>query len=75
MAFIPPLIVFIALFAVGGKWFTNAVPEPGPESSPTRAGDVLSFAAIIFGSNSGWIPVAADYVSSVSQDLLVLADS
>lgn len=59
-AFIPPMIVFISLYAVGGKHFTNARPEPDIDSQ-THSGNVLTFGAIIFGSSSGWIPVAADY--------------
>jgi len=55
------LIVFISLFAVGGKWFTNEYPDGPPLNSATHSGQVLSFGAIIFGSSSGWIPVAADY--------------
>jgi purine-cytosine permease-like protein len=63
VAFIPPAVVFISLYAVGTPWFTTG-PSPIPDSnSQTHSGDVLSFLAIIFGSSSGWVPVTADYVS------------
>lgn len=55
------MIVFIALYAVGSKWFSHGPPPIPDDSAATHSGELLSFIAIIFGSSSGWVPVSADY--------------
>ncbi|KAH8669072.1 permease for cytosine/purines, uracil, thiamine, allantoin-domain-containing protein [Xylariales sp. PMI_506] len=60
VAFVVPLISFLALYATGGPKFTTAqVPEPSDAAD--HSGFSLTFIAIIFGGFAGWIPVSGDY--------------
>ncbi|KAF2091733.1 cytosine-purine permease [Saccharata proteae CBS 121410] len=59
-AVIFPFMVFIVLYSVGGDKFTNA-PAPEKYDSATQSGLILSYIAVVFGSSSGWVAVAADY--------------
>lgn len=51
------------LFGLGGKAGYNVSAQKPLEDTAGRflAGDVLSFGGIIFGTFTGWAPVAADY--------------
>jgi purine-cytosine permease-like protein len=61
VAWVLPVIVFISLYAVGGKHFSLTPPSDVP--TKVHSGVTLSFIALTFGAFSGWVPMAADYVS------------
>ncbi|KAE9390865.1 hypothetical protein BT96DRAFT_1024350 [Gymnopus androsaceus JB14] len=59
----PILLVMLFLYGLGGKAGYNLSAQKALEDPAGRflAGDVLSFGGIVFGSFTGWAPVAADY--------------
>ena len=69
-----PVIVYIALCAVGGKYFETA-PPAGTQSTANKGGLALSYLSLQIGSGLGWAAVSADYVShvlrSLSTDILI----
>ena len=58
IAFVFPLMVAIAMYAVAAPEFTNAGIEK--LDGATQSGLTLSFLAIVFGSSSGWVPVSGN---------------
>ncbi|TFY68595.1 hypothetical protein EVJ58_g923 [Rhodofomes roseus] len=55
-------IVMLFLWGLGGKaGFDINTQKPLEATGRALSGDILSFGGIIFGSFSGWAPVAADY--------------
>ena len=56
-----PLIVYIALCAVGGKYF-EIPPPAGTQSTANKGGLALSYLSLQIGSGLGWAAVSADYV-------------
>jgi purine-cytosine permease-like protein len=61
LAWIGPMIVFIALYAVGTPHFSISMPATEVLDSKTQAGLILSYMAVIFGSYAGWVAISADY--------------
>ncbi|KAJ4482010.1 permease for cytosine/purines uracil thiamine allantoin [Lentinula aciculospora] len=59
----PILLVMLFLWGLGGKAGYHVTAQKALEDPAGRflAGDVLSFGGIVFGSFTGWAPVAADY--------------
>ncbi|KAJ4472412.1 permease for cytosine/purines, uracil, thiamine, allantoin-domain-containing protein [Lentinula lateritia] len=59
----PILLVMLFLWGLGGKAGYHVTAQKAFEDPAGRflAGDVLSFGGIVFGSFTGWAPVAADY--------------
>ncbi|EER35721.1 hypothetical protein CTRG_00460 [Candida tropicalis MYA-3404] len=58
-AWIPNFIVFIIIIAKFAP--THSFRWGEMKSGETEIGNVLSFIAVIFGLNAGWIPSSADY--------------
>lgn len=57
-----PVIVYIALCAVGRKYFE--IPPPvGTQSTTNKGGLALSYLSLQIRSGLGWAAVSADYVS------------
>ncbi|KAH9929685.1 cytosine-purine permease [Fomitopsis serialis] len=55
-------IVMLFLWGLGGRaGFDINAQKPLEATGRALSGDILSFGGIIFGSFSGWAPVAADY--------------
>ncbi|KAI5123976.1 hypothetical protein M0805_006388 [Coniferiporia weirii] len=55
-------IIMLMLWGLGGKaGFDLNAQKPLEDTGRNLAGDVLSFGGIVFGSFTGWAPVAADY--------------
>ncbi|KAJ3993220.1 purine-cytosine permease [Lentinula boryana] len=59
----PIFLVMLFLWGLGGKAGYHVTAQKALEDPAGRflAGDVLSFGGIVFGSFTGWAPVAADY--------------
>ncbi|KAJ3773825.1 permease for cytosine/purines, uracil, thiamine, allantoin-domain-containing protein [Lentinula raphanica] len=59
----PIFLVMLFLWGLGGKAGYHVMAQKALEDPAGRflAGDVLSFGGIVFGSFTGWAPVAADY--------------
>ncbi|KAF8191258.1 permease for cytosine/purines, uracil, thiamine, allantoin-domain-containing protein [Pholiota molesta] len=61
-AWIPLIIVMLCLWGLGAKaGFDVAGERARQDTGRSLSADVLSFGGIVFGSFSGWGPVAADY--------------
>ncbi|KAL4064121.1 permease for cytosine/purines, uracil, thiamine, allantoin-domain-containing protein [Scleroderma yunnanense] len=61
-AWMVTFFIMCCLWGLGGKaGFDVNAQESMEKTGRALAGDVLSFGAIVFGSFSGWAPVAADY--------------
>jgi len=55
-------IVMLFLWGLGGKaGFDISLQVPNEDTGRALSADVLSFGGIVFGSVTGWAPVAADY--------------
>ncbi|KZP24133.1 hypothetical protein FIBSPDRAFT_822521 [Athelia psychrophila] len=55
-------VVMLMLWGLGGKaGFDINAQKPLEDTGKTLTADVLSFGGIVFGSFTGWAPVAADY--------------
>ncbi|KIP11708.1 hypothetical protein PHLGIDRAFT_99130 [Phlebiopsis gigantea 11061_1 CR5-6] len=55
-------IVMLFLWGLGGKaGFDISAQKPLEDTGRNLSADVLSFGGIVFGSFTGWAPVAADY--------------
>jgi len=59
----PIFLAMLFLYGLGGKAGYHVTAQQPLQDPPGRflAGDVLSFGGIVFGSFTGWAPVAADY--------------
>jgi len=61
-AWMVTFIVFIMLYSLGGKAGYDIHAQAAKEDTgKDLAADVLSFGGIVFGSFTGWAPIAADY--------------
>lgn len=60
-----PVIVYVALCGVGGKYF-ELTPPAGTQSTANKGGLALSYLSLQIGSGLGWAAVSADYVSDYS---------
>lgn len=62
-AWVPILLIMLFLFGLGGKAGYNVSAQKPLEDPAGRflAGDILSFGGIVFGTFTGWAPIAADY--------------
>jgi len=61
-AWIVTFIIFIMLYGLGGKaGYHPSAQKPLEDTGRDLSAGVLSFGGIIFGSFTGWAPVAADY--------------
>ncbi|KII93075.1 hypothetical protein PLICRDRAFT_101790 [Plicaturopsis crispa FD-325 SS-3] len=61
-AWIVVTIVMLMLYGLGAKaGFDPSAQEPLQDTGRALSADILSFGGIVFGSFSGWAPVAADY--------------
>ncbi|KZT39929.1 hypothetical protein SISSUDRAFT_1044887 [Sistotremastrum suecicum HHB10207 ss-3] len=61
-AWIVTFIIFIMLYALGGKaGYDISAQKPLEDTGKDYIADVLSFGGIVFGSLTGWGPIAADY--------------
>ncbi|PSS29728.1 hypothetical protein PHLCEN_2v2876 [Hermanssonia centrifuga] len=61
-AWIVTFIVMLFLWGLGGHaGFDTSAQKPLEDTGRSLSADVLSFGGIIFGSFTGWAPVAADY--------------
>jgi len=61
-AWIVTTVIMLFLFGLGGHAGYNISAQKSLEDTGRNlAGDVLSFGGIVFGSFTGWAPVAADY--------------
>ncbi|RDW65311.1 hypothetical protein BP5796_10003 [Coleophoma crateriformis] len=61
VAWIGPLIAFIALYAVGAPHFATSHPAAETLDPKTQAGNILTYISIITGSYTGWVAISADY--------------
>jgi len=61
-AWIVLTVVFCMMYGLGGKaGYDVQAQKPLEDVGRNRAGDILSFGGIVFGSASGWAPVSADF--------------
>lgn len=61
-AWLVTTLIMLFLFGLGGHaGFNISVQKPLEDTGRNLAGDVLSFGGIVFGSFTGWAPIAADY--------------
>ncbi|EIW87465.1 cytosine-purine permease [Coniophora puteana RWD-64-598 SS2] len=61
-AWMVTFIIMLFLWGLGGKaGFDLDAQKPLEDTGKALSADILSFGGIVFGSFSGWAPVAADY--------------